>query len=179
MFQAAGAESPPPSCSPDEVSHGYVTIGVKIWIGVNTEFSSCCLFRKWWKSDAAETLLSRDINDNSSVCASAWCEDSLCWNGLRSTSSAVSRLPWELVLLEVPGNVFRLDFTWKFGCCTRLYIETKSKHSCAWTSSPLSGRSRPWQQQGSGCWLWTWRGTESPQRPQVCVGQRSTLNRSF
>ncbi|XP_038560766.1 bifunctional epoxide hydrolase 2-like isoform X5 [Micropterus salmoides] len=32
--QAAGAESPPPSCSPDEVSHGYVTIGP----GVRTHY---------------------------------------------------------------------------------------------------------------------------------------------
>ncbi|XP_030605103.1 bifunctional epoxide hydrolase 2 isoform X2 [Archocentrus centrarchus] len=33
-FQAVGAESPPPSCSPDKVSHGYVTIKP----GVRTHF---------------------------------------------------------------------------------------------------------------------------------------------
>lgn len=34
-FQAVGAVSPPPSCSPDEVSHGYITIKVLISISVS------------------------------------------------------------------------------------------------------------------------------------------------
>lgn len=34
-FQAVGTMSPPPSCSPDEVSHGYITIKVLISISVS------------------------------------------------------------------------------------------------------------------------------------------------
>lgn len=87
------------------------------------------------------------------VCLSARCDHSLCGDGHRAACPAVPRLPWELVFLEVPGNVQeRLAPT----CCENITTLKDYSNSCfvcvcllhLSMLDPGSGSSRF---QGFGC----------------------------
>ena len=103
--QASTGDDPPMSCRPDTVSHGYVSIKVPYPTG-------CCVAMAatstMWPCGTSRRV--RCIMGNG-VCGGgcAWVcpargEDSLCHHGQRTACTALSRVPRELVLLEVSGR---------------------------------------------------------------------------